>query len=60
MKENIKIFAGEVFFSSSLSSDHWLTVTILENLQAEHFGLKLNKLEDVIKGSSEESSEKIV
>lgn len=62
MKENIKVLAGEVFFSSSLfwwSSDHWLTATILENLQAEHFGLKLNNLEDVIKGSSEESSEKI-
>lgn len=41
------------------SSDHWLAVTISENLQAEHFGLKLNNLEVVIKGSSEESSEKI-
>lgn len=66
MEENIKVLAGEVFFRSSLSfgstwwsSDHWLAVTMLENLQAEHFGLKLNNLEVVIKGSSEENSEKI-
>lgn len=45
--------------SISWSSDHWLAVTILENLQAEHFGLKWNNLEVVIKGSSKESSEKI-
>lgn len=44
MEENIKVLAGEVFFSSSLSFgfylvswDHWLAVTISENLQAEKF-----------------------